>query len=244
MRLEDNLNKISMLVGKPVVSIFEGKMIGYVKNAFFDDKFTKIDWLELFDKESENEYVIATKNVYSLDDIVVIKNTDCILQKETIELNKKSPVNYPVFSTNGKNCGKICDIVFDEKFKTVCFEIDKDTTYKPNQFLNIGQNVAIIQPQKQTKLSNFKSKPKIATKNISANNIVTIQNNTQNKISSPKKILTDSYDFLIGRKLDKNIYADNKQLLAKRNSIITSNIIDNASKNGKLKELTNSSISN
>ena len=38
--------------------------------------------------------------------------------------------------------------------------------------------------------------------------------------------------------------ADNKQLLAKRNSIITSNIIDNASKNGKLKELTNSSIAN
>lgn len=237
------MEKVSLLVGKPVVSVFEGKMIGYVNNVIFDNKFSKIDWLQFFDEESESEYIISTKDIYSLVDVVVIKNSDCVFLKNTLDIDAKNPVNFSVFSVEGKKIGKICDILLDEKLKTTCFEIDNKTSLNLHQFLNIGKNVAILKTKKQNKLSNFKSKTKIKVQNLNQNNIVTIEK-IKNKITSPKKILTDNYSFLIGRKLDKNIYAENNQLIAKKQSTITSHIIDVASKNGKLKDLTNSSITN
>lgn len=237
------LKKISVLVGKPIVSIFEGKMIGYVKNVIFDDKINKIDWIEFFDEENENEFVISAKDVYAIDDIITIKNNDCVIPKNIVALEEKNPINFSVVSVDGKNVGKIIDIELDDKLKIDCFVINNNSKILPNQMLNIGKNIAVLQPEKTTKISHYKPNTKIFTKNVKTNNLVTIENKSfnQNKITVPKKILTDNFSFLIGRKLDKNIYTDNKQLIAKKHSIITSQIIDVASKNGKLKELTYSS---
>ena len=233
-----------MLVGKPVVSIYEGKMIGFVKNVIFDVKFGKIDWLELFDEKSENQFVVATKDIFAVDDVITTKNDDCIFQKSLVDLEEKNPMNFPVFSTEGKSVGKIVDIELDDKLKTSCFVLNNGEKIMPNQMLNIGENIAIIQPEKTTKLSYFRPNSKILANATKTKNLVTIENKSfsQNKITVPKKVLTDNFNFLIGRKLDKNIYADNRQLIAKKHSIITSQIIDVASKNGKLKELTFSSI--
>lgn len=237
LTLEDKLYKISSLVGKPVVSIFEGHMVGYVKNVLFDEKLKKINYFEFFDEE-ENEYLVTSKDIYAIDDAIVVKNCNCIMPKDTVDLKEKSPVNFLVFLTNGKKIGKICDVEVDKKLKTLCFEIDNKTELSTNQILNIGKDIAILKTNNMTKLANYKPKNKIITQKIATDNIVTIQN----KITTPKKLLTDNYRFLIGRKLDKNIYAQNNQLIAKKQTLITSNIIDIASKNGKLKELTNSSI--
>ena len=241
--LEDNLEKVSLLIGKSVISIFDGEMIGFVKNVVFDKTFSKIEWLEIFDENSDKEYYLNTKDIYSLADVIVIKNNDCLYLKQTLDIDAKNPINFSVFTTEGKKIGKIADVEIDKKLKTQFFIIS-DKNIALNKILNIGKNIAILQPEKLTKLSIYKSKAKFSANHSKKNNLVTIENKilNRNKITVPKKVLTDNFSFLIGRKLDKNIYTDNKQLIAKKQSIITSQIIDIASKNGKLKELTYSSV--
>ena len=94
-----------MLVGKPVVSIFDGKMIGIINNVLFDGKFSKIEWIQLFDDNDDFECVISTKNICSIDDVVMIKNCDCVLNASTVDIEPRNPTNYSVFSMIGKNYG-------------------------------------------------------------------------------------------------------------------------------------------
>ena len=237
--MEEKLEKISLLIGKNVISIYEGENLGIIQNVVFDDKFNKIILLELFDEQSEKEFVIETKYIFSVNDVVIIKNKDCLIEKNNIDIKSKNPTNFGVYDIEGKYIGKITDIKLDEKFNTSCFELNNGKTFTQHELLNVGKNVAILQPAKKNKISDFKSKPKFLTNN-KKNTMVTIE--ATNRITSPKKVLTDNYSFLIGRKLDKNIYSENKQLIAKKHSTITPQIIDIASQNGKLKELTNSSL--
>lgn len=216
-------------------------MLGIINNVLFNDNFSKIEWIEFFDDNNDFEYIISAKNIFYIDDAVIIKNCDCVLNATTVAFEKRNPVNFSVFSTTGKNFGKIVDVELDDKLCVHFFVLQNESKILPNQILNIGKNVTILQPEKSVKISNFKTKHKIPVQNIQ-NSVVKIENIHKNKITNPKKILTDNYSFLIGRKLDKNIYAENKQLIAKKQTVITSHIIDIASKHGKLKELTNSSI--
>lgn len=55
--------------------------------------------------------------------------------------------------------------------------------------------------------------------------------------STPKTMLANT-DFLIGRKLEKNIYSQNKELIARKNTKITLDIINKAKMFYKLRELT------
>ena len=75
-----------------------------------------------------------------------------------------------------------------------------------------------------------------------SNSVEIMETEQPKQIVVPKKMLTTSFDFLIGRKVGQNLYAENGQLIAKKQSKITNHIIDIASQNGKLKELTTYSV--
>ena len=112
-----------------------------------------------------------------------------------------------------------------------------------NCILNVGDKVVILK-ERQSKLniSFFKSKANIIKYNKS-NIKVEIQNGvTYIKPQKPNKIITNNFEFLIGRKTNKNIYADNGELLVKKQTKINTNIIDVVCRNGKLKELTANSV--
>lgn len=243
--LEGKLEKISNILGKPIISIYDGMMEGYIKNILVDKKMKKVVYFCIFNDESQEEKLVNSNDIYSIShDSLMIKNNENISLAETIMIEHINPIGFKVFDLNGNFDGKIVDILFDDKFEIEKIFMQEEKILDKKNILNVGNNLIIKNSKKNVKLSSFKPKTKIIG-NIETKDVkVEIQkeNKSKNIRTYPKKILTAGYEFLIGRKVGQNIYTDNKQLIAKKQSKITSQIIDVASQNGKLKELTTSSV--
>lgn len=237
------MENILKLLGKPVISIYDGTLEGFVKNILVDKKLKKILWLEIFDDESQDEKMLDAKSLYSLNnDAIMIKNNEKMYLSNTIDTNCINPIGYKVYGIDGKYESKISDIIFDDKFDITSIVMQNNLTLSKKQILNVGINL-IIMTEKKVQIKNFKPKSKI---NLDIKNEEKVEsfdyNNTITIKSQPNKILTAGSEFLIGRKVGQNVYSETKQLLIKKNSRITSQIIDIASQNGKLKELTTYSV--
>ncbi|MBR4124519.1 MAG: hypothetical protein IKR12_03000 [Clostridia bacterium] len=235
------MEKLSELLGKPVINIFEAQIEGYVKNILLDDKFQKALWLEIFDDENQEEKLVDVKSIYSFNkDAIMLKNSEHIILANTIIQKQFSLVGYKVYSQTGKFIDKVFDIEFDNRLHVKNILLKTQNILDKKLILSIGKNIIIQKENKTTKLSTFA--PNKVKTNSATNNLVEIMETEPKQIVVPKKVLTTSFDFLIGRKVGQNLYAENGQLIAKKQSKITSHIIDAASQNGKLKELTTYSL--
>lgn len=76
-----------------------------------------------------------------------------------------------------------------------------------------------------------------ALNEMNKNNNLKVKYKLTDNPSTPKTVTTN-YEFLIGRKLEKNIYAQNKELIARKNTRITKDIINKAKMYFKIRELT------
>ena len=236
------MEKLSKLLGKPVINIFDGILEGYVKNVLLDEKLQKVVWIEIFDDENQEEKLVDAKSIfYTNQDAIMIKNGEHIFLADTMVQKETNPIGFKVYLINGKYVDKIIDAEIDDKLKVKNIILKNEKTLDKKAILSIGKNVIVQKTNKNIKLSTFApNKVKIDDK---TNSFVEILNNQPKpQIQMPKKVLTTSYEFLIGRKVGKNLYAENGQLIAKKQSKITSHIIDTASQNGKLKELTTFSL--
>lgn len=240
------MEKISLLIGKPVVSIFDGNLEGYVLSVLFDKKMNKLQWIVFFDDETQEEKIVEAKSIYRIgQDAIMTKNTQNILLMDTLQDGGINIIGYSFFDIKGKLLNKISDVEIDENYKCKSIILKDNTSINQSEILSIGKSV-VIKKDAKVKLSNFCPKVRIRSTKKDEQINVQIQEKPEN-ISTvvnpiPKKILTSNYNFLIGRKLGKNIYSDAGNLIAKINTKITSQTIDFASKNGKLRDLTVCSI--
>lgn len=236
------MEKVSKILGKPVINIFEGKLEGYVKNIYADKKLQKVLWLCLFDDETQEEKLVDCKGIYCFkENAVMIKNSSELYLFDTIKLEELNPIGYKVYSLDGKETGKILDFEVDDKFNIQEIYLQDNTTLDKKYILCIGNNVIIQKDNIHISVANFRPKQPVEVQNQTNQKVEILTTENQTKIS-PKKVLTAGYEFLIGRKVGQNIFAENGQLIAKKQSKITSQIIDIASQNGKLKELTTYSV--
>ena len=231
------------LLGKPVISIYNGTLEGFVKNVLVDNKLKKILWLEIFDDENQDEKILNVKSIFSLkNEAIMIKNNEGIFNSNTIDFNCVNPLGFKVYDIDGKFESKITNLLFDDKFNITSTLLQNNLSLDNNTILNTGNNL-IIKSNKKVKISYFKPKAKIELQQNIEQKVEALEiKNTPVIKAHPNKFLTAGSEFLIGRKVGQNIYSNSKQLLVKKNSKITNQIIDIASKNGKLKELTTFSI--
>ena len=68
------MSKISEIISKQVVSLYEAKIVGTVVNVTFDEKLSKLKSFIVIDEDSEEEYELSFKDVYAEKDSLVIKN--------------------------------------------------------------------------------------------------------------------------------------------------------------------------
>ena len=236
------MENISQLLGKPVINIYNGTLEGYVKNVLLDKKLQKILWLEIFDDNSQEEKLVSLKSVYSLNnEAIMIKNNENLFLLNTVNTDCINPIGYKIYNINGKFENKIVDAIYDEKQNIKTILLQNNTELKITEILNVGFGIIIKKDNKNVKLYCFKPKTKIIKNINTEQKVEALRKNNQVK-QHPNKILTAGYEFLIGRKVGQNIYSENQQLLVKKNSRITNQIIDIASQNGKLKELTTYSV--
>ena len=238
------MKTLSNLIGKPIISIYNGKIEGYVKNLLFDKKLTKLCFLQFFDDNTQEEKLLNVKSIYSIgQDAIILKNSFEIILDTIDESNYINPNNFQIYSVAGNKIGKVADITLNDKNKIENIILQDKTKLPLKNILNVGDRVIILKEgQSKLKISNFKSRTNII-KYSKSNIKVEIQNGvTVIKPQKPNKIITNNYEFLIGRRTNKNIYADNGELLVKKQTKINTNIIDIVCRNGKLKELTSNSI--
>lgn len=235
------MSKVSNIISSYVISIFDGQIEGVVSNILFDEK-KKAKYL-IISQNDEQFWVLETSKIYKLGEgAVIIKNATHLNLMESKELEIKncfSPINSIVVSIDGNVVGYVSDIELDNKYNIKNFVARDGQLVGLNSIVNMSDSVIITCNEKKPKLSTFKNKNTIKINNINSEEKVKILE--KNDTILPNRIVTN-YNFLINRKVSKNISNFNGEIIIKENQIINSKILDIARINGKIRELTKYSL--
>lgn len=223
--------KLNELIGKQIFSIFDANFVGTIHDIAFSNNYTKILGVYFFDQE-ENEYYIKHQNIYSIDDFLTIRNMSKI--SNLFMLDKPlSPLGKQIISVSGKNYGAIIDLTYNEKYEIENFITTENKSISPTDIILISKNIVIGE---QVKIYNFK--PKKQKETILPNlqvSIMKMPEEKQQKIMPTK--ITVNTDILIGKKLSKDIFGKNNELILKQNQAITPKLLMIAKQHDKLNEL-------
>ena len=110
---------LSELLQKPILSLYEGELLGNIKQVFFDKTRKKIKIFELISDE-EISYSLNPKSIYTIGKhAITIKNK----QHLTLSLNENKdsqtplPFNVKVFTLQGEFLGLVKDYAVNDKFE-------------------------------------------------------------------------------------------------------------------------------
>lgn len=240
------MQKVSEIISKEVVSIYECESIGTIKNVIFSKNFKKIIAFVFFDDQSDFDSGVLSKDVYSFSkDGLLIKN---ISKVEYYFNQEPSPMNKKVFSLSGEELGKIKDIFFDENFKVINFITSANKTFMPDQILKIGFDICIIKEENQNvKVSNFKPSKNLIKQNPILDSIavklVKIDENDEESVSGKIALpqfpirLQANVEGLIGKTALKTLTGLNNEIIVKQNAVISQHTINMARTHNKLNQL-------
>lgn len=230
------MSKVSNIISSYVVSVYNGQIEGIVNNILFSNK-KQAKYL-VISQNDEQFLVLETKDIYKTGEgAVIVKNSDVLSLMESSELKMKecfSPINSIVVSIDGNYIGHVSDIELDNKYNIKNFIVDGQV-FDLNKVINISESAIIINTLDiKTSLSKFKSKTKIVMGNERiTNQTVSVMSN---QTILPNRTMLN-YNFLIGRKVSKDILNFNGEIIIKENQTVNSKVLDIARINGKLREL-------
>ena len=237
---------ISQLISLPLISIYDGQILGIVKNIRFNPKTNRATYAEILCEEDDSVKILNLKSVYKFgENSVLIKNKSALDLFEEKELEMSSlfnPITCPIFSIDGKFVGSVSDIILKNNLEINKILIDNNQEFSKQQIINFSNNCVIINCQdKKFKLCNFKCKQSFNILNFDEKVQIQPLSSTEIKDDTsqrkPHRVITD-YRFLLNRTISKDIFNNNGELLAKANSKITTKTIETARNCGKLVELT------
>ena len=235
--------KVSNIISSFVVSIYNGQTEGVVSNILFNEK-KKAKYL-IISQNDETFLMLDTKDIYAFGDgAVLIKNSQVLNMYENKILESKncfSPINSIVVNLDGNFLGYVSDIDLDNKYSIVSISVGNDKTIKLCDVLNVTDSAILTcLGIKKPKISNFKASNILPT--VENNIKVTIQDDIKPvETLLPTRSITN-YNFLLNRKVNRDIQNFNGEIIIKENQIINTKILDIARINGKIRELTKYSI--
>lgn len=214
------------LIGKKVISVYDGKISSYIIDILFSKKGNVSSFVAI-DEDNESEQIIEIKDIFKIgEDAVLIKNSTKIIVSghncKNIFINKE------VFDINGSSLGNVLDIEIDN------LKISKILTTKSHFLFDeiISLNsVIMINNSSNMKKHHFAPKKK------------QIQINSSQKVSitgSKIPVRVTSYNSLLGRKLFKDLVGKNNIILASKNSFVTATTMNLAKQHNVLNELSKS----
>lgn len=235
------MNKVSEIISTPVISLYEGEYIGIIYNIIFDYKQKKCNYACVLDEKDNIPQIIKFKDIYKIgSQCVFIKNksflnlfTNCEKELETCG----NPINLKVYNLNCEYVGTSHDVIIDDNFRMDKIILNNGKILEKDEVFNIGKSTIIIG---QNNISVQKLKP--ITKSIKIQNkekkVMILSDYIKKDTPTPQsnKIITD-FRFLIGRVLSQDIIALNGEMIARKNSVVTKDIVSKASLYGKLVEI-------
>lgn len=245
--------KFSELIGKKVISLYEKSIVGVVISANFNKAKNKVFSLVIEDSRDNNmfdELFLDVKNIYSANfDAIVIKNNACL--KNEVDRVDFNPLNYEVFKVNGKNVGKVQDIILDDKFNVISYSIGGEVI-DCKKVAGIDNGIIILQDDNAfINLQKFKhkeKKAKVQNYQVEDNYKAVIlpmysfeekeQKEVQEKEVKKIEQKSISINHLIGKIVTQSIVASNGERVCKVGEIVTQDVINKANAYSKLRELS------
>lgn len=231
--------KISEIISKEIISIFECESVGTIKNVNFTKNLKKINGFIFFNDESDIDCYIPTSKIYALsDEGMMIKNTSKI---DFFVDENNNPINKKVFLINGKDCGKIIDIIFNESFMVEYLLTNKGEKIYPEYILTNGMNIVLAKDKNQNiSISSFKPKTKqieVSSENLKVKIVrLPILENNDATIVTPPKITTNT-NSLLGKRAKRTIVGFNNEVIVKQDQIVSQYTLNLAKKHNKTNEL-------
>lgn len=226
------MTKLTNLISLPLINIYDLKVEGIIESVLIDFKTKKAKYVLVYNEDNDTYMVVSFSDIFKIgENAVLIANNSKITLYENMELSLKNlvnPLNSMCYNLDGVLLGKITEINLENnnlhsiEIGNLCFQI--------SHIIGLNENLAII-CDKKTTLSRFKCKNKFSF--VGDNNIKVSVSST----NTPTREIAN-YNFLLKRKVLKNIIGENGEVLLKSGSQITPATINKLKYYGRLKELT------
>ena len=229
---------LSELFQKPILSLYEGEILGSVNRVYFNKSKSKITYFEVLGDE-DLSYCLQPKYIYTIG-----KHATTIKNKQNLILSLNFtdegcltlPINVKVYSLQGEYLGMVTDYMLNEKFELETLILDNQNQINFSEIASVGSNsVVVYYDQKHVNINSFRYRIKPKSSNETKVKVLPKLFSSFNKIatSSPDK----KENFLVGRICTKDIFDNQENIIIKQNSTITSQTLALASSKNKLHDL-------
>ena len=113
------MRKVSEILGKNIISLYEGKKIGIIENVAFDKKLKKLKSFIIYDEDSDdiNRLFVPSSDVkIEGENAVMISNLEKVIEDAKNLLSKENPMNASVYNLSGTFLGKVKEVLlYDDK---------------------------------------------------------------------------------------------------------------------------------
>ncbi len=236
--VKEKVMYLSELLQKPILSLYEGEILGNINKVYFNKSKNKITYFEVLDDE-DLSYCLQPKFIYTIG-----KHATTIKNKQNLILSLNFiddgylvlPINVIIYSLQGEYLGVVKDYIVNEKFELQALVLDNQNEIDFSEIASIGSNsVVVYYDQKHVNINSFRYRIKPKSNPETKVKVLPKLFATFNKIatsSSDKK-----ENFLVGRICTKDIFDNQQNIIIKQNSTITNQTLALASSKNKLHEL-------
>jgi len=229
---------LSELLQKPILSLYEGELIGNINKVFFDKSKNKIKSFELLNEE-EIGYYLYPKFIYSLGKhAITIKNKQNLILalNENNENSILLPLNVKVYSLQGEYLGIVVDYSITDKYQIENLVLDNQQLISVNDIASCSTNSIVVYfSQSHVSIKSFRYKIQNKSKSTTKVKVLPKLFSSFNKIAphtSDKK-----ENFIVGRICTRDILDNQQNVIIKQNSTITEQTLALASSKNKLQDL-------
>ena len=230
--------KISDIISTPVISLYEGEHIGIIYNIMFDYRQKKCNFACILNENDNIPRLIKFKDIFKIgNDCIFIKNLTCLDLETNCEKEMEentNPINLKVYNLSCEFLGTSHDIIVDDNFRISQIVLNNGKIIERNDILNIGKSTIIV--GSDVSIQKFKPVVKSITIQNSPKKVMILSDFINSETNTQNKIITD-FRFLIGRILSQDVIALNGEMIARKDSIVTKDIVNKASSYGKLVEI-------
>ncbi len=223
------------LLQKPILSLYDGEILGNVSKVYFCKQNNKIKFFEIINSE-DIAYYIQPKNIYSFG-----KHAITIKNKQNLELNFNQindcilPIDVKVFSLQGEYIGLVADYVINEKYIIESLILDSQQLINIKYLASCSKtSIVVYDSDEHVNINSFRYRIKNKPINTTKVKILPKLFTQFNKIS---QVNNAKNNFMVGRICAQDIFDNNKNLIVKQNSTITEHILALATSKNKLNDL-------
>ncbi len=226
-----------------VISISTARELGVVKGVYIE-KATKSPFYLGIEKE-DTEKVLKIKDVFCHNDIITVLKDDMVESLEEAQRFAFVDIGAEIYDVKAFRIGVLTDIKLTPTSPNACL-ISKEYAVKMHKIVGLQSRIIIVNTQRKQLKKRLPSPqtmvlPKAEEQLALAASQSSVTPNepiVHQAFSSPKEKVISNYNFLLGRRVLRDIVGINQELLVRKDTIITPRLIAQAKQIGKLIDLS------